>query len=195
MSLCGYFSSKSSSVLSTKQWLIKMYVYHVCVLTQSAWVFKCLQHSFSAKCAQITGMQDGLCIFVVCPNSCSLATPRSPIPLVNKGWETVLLKTSSIVPRKQKVAFPVYYLYKFVFIHPVEAHHSQVLKRERLTCFLLPPLLAVESNPSLILVLIGPSCLPTHPFLSLLADSAHWPCSSIFFFFSWLPHHGSIRSA
>lgn len=77
--------------------------------------------SFSAKYAQVTGMWNGVWFFffvvvvVVCPDSCSLATPHSPIPVVNKGWETVLLKTSSLVPRRQKVALWVYYLYKFFF--------------------------------------------------------------------------------
>lgn len=146
--------------------------------------------SFSAKYAQVTGMWNGVWFFfvvVVCPDSCSLATPHSPIPVVNKGWETVLLKTSSLVPRRQKVALWVYYLYNFFFIHPVDVHVSQVLKRDRLTCLLLPPLLAMESNPFLDLVVICSSCLPKCPFLPLLADSAHWPCSFGVFFLQLAP--------
>lgn len=99
------------------------------------------------------------CLFV-CPTSCSLAVLCIPIPLVDEGKARVLLETSFVVPRRQKVAFPVYCLYKFGFINPVQAHLSWVLKGDRLPCFLLPLCLVVESRPSLVLVFI---CLPLPP--------------------------------
>lgn len=69
----------------------------------------------------------GVCLFVW-PTSCSMALLCFPVPLVDEGW-ALLLGTSFVVPRRQKVALPVYYLCKFVFSHPGQAHLSWMLKR------------------------------------------------------------------
>ena len=125
-SLCGYFSSESSGCYPQSSGFSKYTCFlSVFLRSQREWANAHTTVSFPAW--SLGREMAGL--FFVCPDSCSLATPHSPIPLVNKGWETVLLETSLVVPRRQKVAFPVYYLYKFAFIHPVEAHLSQVLER------------------------------------------------------------------
>lgn len=96
------------------------------------------------------------------------------------------------VPRRQRVVFTVYDL---DFVHPVETHLDVVAprcRREILFCFLLPWPLAVESKPSLVLLLIFPFCLPLGPFLPSWGDSAYWT-HSVYFFLHFC-HHGSNSS-
>lgn len=77
----------------------------------------------------------------------------------------------------------------------MEAHldvEAPRCRREILICFLLPWLLAVESKPSLVLLLTCPSCLPLCPFLPFWGDSAYW--THCVYFFLHFCHHGSNSS-
>lgn len=60
-------------------------------------------------------MQDGVCILFPFVPTLVPWPPSSPVPLVNEDRETLLLKTSSTVPRRQKVAFPGYSLLETCF--------------------------------------------------------------------------------
>lgn len=121
--LCGCFSGELSLCYpQSNTHIMSVFLHSQCVCLN---VHK--MERFCPRYAHVTGVGDSLCVSVlfVCPTSCSLAVLCFPIP-----WVGVLLETSFVVPRRQKVAFPVYYLYKFCFIHPVEACVSWMLKRD-----------------------------------------------------------------
>lgn len=111
-----------------------------------------------------------VCLFVW-PTSCSIALLCFPVPLVDEGWAGVLLGTSFVVPRRQKVALPVYYLRKFVFSHPGQAHLSWMLKRDWPALFFLCVWWWSPTPPRF---WYSPACPSTGPIVHCLGFFHQW---------------------